>query len=65
MIGDVGKVIYWIVVISVALFIVSFLASSPTMLMVVVGIAGFWWWLNSEAKPIENKEESKEEKEIK
>lgn len=64
MVGDVGKVIYWIVVISIALFIVSFLASSPMMLMIVVGIAGFWWWINSESKPTENKED-KENQEVK
>lgn len=66
MVGDVGKVIYWIVVVSIALFIVSFLAASPTMLMIVVGIAGFWWWINSESKPTESKEdkENQEDKEI-
>uniref|UniRef100_A0AAU8BVD5 Uncharacterized protein n=1 Tax=Salmonella phage PMBT35 TaxID=3137287 RepID=A0AAU8BVD5_9VIRU len=64
MVGDVGKVIYWIVVISIALFIVSFLAASPMMLMIVVGIAGFWWWINSESKPTENKED-KENQEVK
>lgn len=64
MVGDVGKVIYWIVVISIALFIVNFLAASPMMLMIVVGIAGFWWWINSESKPTENKED-KENQEVK
>lgn len=64
MVGDVGKVIYWIVVISIALFIVSFLAASPMILMIVVGIAGFWWWINSESKPTENKED-KENQEVK
>lgn len=58
MINDISKAIYWIVVAVIAMFVVSVLSSSPTLLMIVIGVGGLWYYINSEAK-----DESKEEKE--
>lgn len=58
MINDISKAIYWIIVAVIAMFVVSVLSSSPTLLMIVIGVGGLWYYINSEAK-----DEAKEEKE--
>lgn len=61
MFKDIGKAAYWIVVFFIAMFLVCYLASSPTMLLFFVIAVAFWYVIDSNATDVKMEEKSKEE----